>query len=384
MHNSYPNPKLSPVALSPRVHDDVEVILWCRAGRADLSVDGRSVGVGAGDVVWMATGVEHAAVAEHDTVIVPIFLRPSRASAMAGRRWAMRRAIPNAVAALLTMADVDCWSFIRVSEEERTVLHERIRAVFAHPFLTTTRLPAAATSWIDHESRHMLLWCVQGAATVSIVTDAGLEHHLVRRDQAIAIPAGAPHRVRTEPGGALIPLTLGAEHGASPTAHPQLLHVPARVRVETVFGDIAGRSDLRPAGWTGHHAPIPVERTDVPLDARPAGSPARRVQRIQRALHDDPGHTATLSDWSARFGVTPRSIELAFAAHAGRSFANWRQELRMQRAESWLDEGRQAKWVSHRLGYEHSSAFSRAFRRHFGLSVRDHQAEARENVLRLR
>lgn len=382
MRNSCPNPKLSPVALSRRAHDDVEVVLWCRAGRAELAVDGRPVVLDAGDAIWMATGVDHAALTEHDTVIVPIFLQPSaRPALVVERRWSVLRGIPDAVAAVLTTADVDCWSLIQVSDDERAALHDRVRAAFAHPFAAiTTPLPRAATPWIDDESRHMLLWCVRGRGTVSIATDAGIVHHAVRRDQALAVPAGVPHRVRTERGGALVPLVLDQHHGA----FPRLLHVPARRRTEAVFDDVALRSDLRPERWDGGRTPLDAAPTDVALDARPMGSPERRVQRIQRTLHDRPGHLATLEDWGARLGVTPRSIELAFAAHADRTFADWRQELRMHRAASWLDEGRQAKWVSHHLGYGHVSAFSRAFRRHAGRSVRDHQAEARENVLRLR
>ena len=74
---------------------------------------------------------------------------------------------------------------------------------------------------------------------------------------------------------------------------------------------------------------------------------------------------------------------MAFEAHSDLGYAEFRQELRMQRAKSWLDEGRQAKWVSHRLGFEHAAAFSKAFRHHEGMSIRDYQAEGREHPLLL-
>jgi len=77
-------------------------------------------------------------------------------------------------------------------------------------------------------------------------------------------------------------------------------------------------------------------------------------------------------------------VERSFAEPDERPFAEWRHALRMRRAVDWLDEGRQAKWVSHRLGFAHLSAFSRAFSRHHGITVREHQAAAREHVLALR
>lgn len=407
---SYPNPKLVPVTLTPRVHHDVEVVLRCRSGRAQVRLDGRAVEVRAGDGLWIAADVETELVTDRDTVIVPSFLgrAPSHLTT-AGQRWSLLRPVPAALHAMLAAAEVDTSTLIKVGDGQRRMLHSRIRAAFADPGSDVTAPPPVATTpWIDDETWNMLLWCVRGRATVTIAQGRGAALDTIRlgADQAVVVPAGLAHRARTEPGGILVPVGLGPGHAAHPPSDvsapgvrcppapsgdgpvidsARLLYLPTRLRSEVAHFSMAQSTDLRPAEWSDDAGfPLPASATDVDLAPSPKGTPPWRVQRVQRALHDDPGHRATLADWATAFGVTPRSVELAFAAHADHTFADWRQQLRMRRAADWLDEGRQAKWVSRRLGFAHTSAFSRAFSRHTGATVREYQADARVGVVQLR
>lgn len=108
-------------------------------------------------------------------------------------------------------------------------------------------------------------------------------------------------------------------------------------------------SGCAPADW--------APRTDDPF-----------LARVIAAIHEDPG-----ADWSveslAALGAMSRSVFAArFREAIGRSPASYLAQVRMDAAKAMLSAGTRVSEASRRLGYESDEGFSRAFRRHTGMT----------------
>ncbi|MBO3662828.1 helix-turn-helix transcriptional regulator [Microbacterium sp. NEAU-LLB] len=92
------------------------------------------------------------------------------------------------------------------------------------------------------------------------------------------------------------------------------------------------------------------------------------LARVLDAIHADPGR-----DWSveslAALGAMSRSVFAErFRDALGRSPAGYLAEVRMEAAKALLASGTRVSEASRRLGYESDEGFSRAFRRHTGMT----------------
>lgn len=105
---------------------------------------------------------------------------------------------------------------------------------------------------------------------------------------------------------------------------------------------------------------LPVEPLGLPLPRDP------RLQRIARALIDDPADTRDLEAWAAWAAVGSRTLSRRFVAETGFSFSAWRQRARMLRALEMLAAGAPVTALALDLGYATASAFIAQFRRTFG------------------
>jgi AraC-like DNA-binding protein len=107
-------------------------------------------------------------------------------------------------------------------------------------------------------------------------------------------------------------------------------------------------------------------------DCAPEGWPSLStdpfLERVVDAIHDEPGHEWTVESL-ANVAVMSRSAFAArFRAVLGQSPANYVTDVRMGAAKRMLDAGRSVSEVSRELGYASDEGFSRAFRRHSGVT----------------
>lgn len=90
--------------------------------------------------------------------------------------------------------------------------------------------------------------------------------------------------------------------------------------------------------------------------------------RALEAIHDDPGSPWTVESL-ARLARTSRSqFAEQFKDAVGDSPARYLTRVRMERAERMLRAGAPVADIAYQLGYESDAGFSRAFRRHAGVS----------------
>lgn len=97
-----------------------------------------------------------------------------------------------------------------------------------------------------------------------------------------------------------------------------------------------------------------------------AGDPF--LDRVVAAIRDEPGRDWTV-DLLATVGAMSRSVFAErFRSALGRSPASYVTEVRMDSAKRMLDAGASVSAVSRELGYGSDEGFSRAFRRHTGMT----------------
>lgn len=105
-------------------------------------------------------------------------------------------------------------------------------------------------------------------------------------------------------------------------------------------------------------------RDVVPLHLPRPTTP--HLAAIAARLERSPSDGRTLAAWARGTGTSARTLARAFRRETGLSFGAWRAQLRLMRALELLARGRSVTDVALALGYEGTSAFIHAFRRHLG------------------
>ena len=103
-------------------------------------------------------------------------------------------------------------------------------------------------------------------------------------------------------------------------------------------------------------------------DGWPSLSADPYLDRVIEAIHADPGRDWTVEGLAA-LGAMSRSVFAErFRAALGRSPLGYVSEVRMRAAQDLLRRGLGVSAVSRELGYASDEGFSRAFRRHVGMT----------------
>ncbi|MBT0962294.1 AraC family transcriptional regulator [Denitromonas iodatirespirans] len=114
--------------------------------------------------------------------------------------------------------------------------------------------------------------------------------------------------------------------------------------------------------------PLPTDPRLRPLCARVQARPERHI---------------TLADWSARIGVSEKTLSRCFLRETGLTFRVWRQRMRLLGALPALAQGERVTDVALACGYESLSAFIAAFKALFdatpGEFLQRHRALQRDD-----
>jgi AraC-like DNA-binding protein len=105
---------------------------------------------------------------------------------------------------------------------------------------------------------------------------------------------------------------------------------------------------------------LPVEPFGLPLPTD------ARLQKIARALLDDPANGRDLDSWADWAAIGARTLSRRFVAETGFNFTAWRQRARLMRSLQMLAEDLPVQAVAFDLGYSSASAFISVFKREFG------------------
>ena len=123
---------------------------------------------------------------------------------------------------------------------------------------------------------------------------------------------------------------------------------------------------------------LATQSLDETLDGKPTGYTERRDRRIfseavsvlTRHLTDPPG----LVELAHRVGTNERRLTQVFRRQVGMSAYEYLQQLRLERGRGLLREtDLQVQLIADRVGYRNATDFTRAFRRHFGVTPRQYR-----------
>lgn len=87
------------------------------------------------------------------------------------------------------------------------------------------------------------------------------------------------------------------------------------------------------------------------------------VAELIAALNADPASRVTLAEWATILGTTERTLARRLRQETGKSFIEWRTELRVTKARGLLSSGASVTEASLAVGYDNPSAFARSFHR---------------------
>ncbi len=182
----------------------------------------------------------------------------------------------------------------------------------------------------------------------------------------------------------------GFEH-ALLAALPPLIVIPAAAGLATSWLDQALRyiaaevASARP----GHNAIVKrlseivfvqtlraaAEHPDLSMD-RLVGYSDPKLARALHALHRNPEKDWTVASLAVVAGLSRTRFAVSFKKHLGLAPLAYVTQWRMQQARGLLnDPGRTVLAVANQVGYASEAAFSRAFRKHFGVAPRRSPAE---------
>lgn len=211
-------------------------------------------------------------------------------------------------------------------------------------------------------ARGQLLGTIQGVVTI------GADHGrwLIPPVNAVWLPPHIEHDLTSH----------GAFHGWSvyvaESACAALPDAPRVIRLSGLLSEAVARA----AGWQpgpltqaqeriagvilDEIAVMPEEALGLPMPADP------RLQKIARAIAEDPAERQRMADRATSAGVAPRTLSRRFVQETGLTFSTWRQRALLLRSLELLAAGNSVTTVAFDLGYETVSAFIELFRAHFG------------------
>ena len=211
-------------------------------------------------------------------------------------------------------------------------------------------------------ARGQMIGCARGV--LSVETELGA--WVVPARHAVWLP---PHHVHS--GRSYGPATGWTLYVAN-AACAQLSERPCTVAVTPLLWEAV----LRSATWENLVLDATQARlADVIVDeiARLAAQPLglafptdARLQRIARALLEDPADRRGLNAWASWAGVSSRTLSRRFVAETSLTFTAWVQRARLIRALEMLAGGAAVTTAALDLGYSSVSAFIALFKRGFG------------------
>jgi AraC-like DNA-binding protein len=234
----------------------------------------------------------------------------------------------------------------------------------------TIRCLAATYYGGYHIAPHRHVWgqLIYAAAGLMRVRAGGMLW-IVPPARAVWVPAGAEHEIRALGDFAMRTLYFPAAMVAHLPPECCALDVPPLLRelvLELVERCPIDEQDELAMRLTGVTIDRIAEARTLPLQLPLPRDP--RAVRLADALREDPASSADLAALARAAGASTRTIQRLFLAETGLPFAQWRQRLRLLHGAAALGQGKSVTEAGLEAGYAGTSAFTAAFRKHFGVT----------------
>lgn len=93
-----------------------------------------------------------------------------------------------------------------------------------------------------------------------------------------------------------------------------------------------------------------------------------RIAGICSALSKNPADSSSANEWAASVAMSAKTFHRHFQKNTGMTFGRWRQQLRLMSSMESLLSGAPVLQAALSSGYESHSAYTVAFKKHFGVS----------------
>ncbi len=101
----------------------------------------------------------------------------------------------------------------------------------------------------------------------------------------------------------------------------------------------------------------------------------KRLLPIIEALNQQPANKLTIEQWALKVGASSRTLNRLFNQNYGMGFSRWKQKLRILKSLELLNSNMLLIDIAFELGYESTSAFITAFKKHLGCSPKKYLAK---------
>jgi AraC-like DNA-binding protein len=101
----------------------------------------------------------------------------------------------------------------------------------------------------------------------------------------------------------------------------------------------------------------------------------KRLLPIIETLNQEPANKLTIEQWARKVGASSRTLNRLFNQNYGMGFSRWKQKLRILKSLELLNSNSQLAAIAFELGYESTSAFITAFKKHLGCSPKKYLAK---------
>lgn len=232
------------------------------------------------------------------------------------------------------------------------------RPVYGH----AESLPNQVLGYRHRHAWIQFAYAVQGVLEVR--TDDG--RYVAPPQRAVWIPAGVPHRVWCASGTCIRSLYIGVEAVRDAGERCRVLVVSPLLR-ELIRAFSASPIEYEPDTASGRLAAVLLDQIAsseevhlmLPLPAHPP------LRQLCRAFQAHPDRRASLDEWSARLGISNKTLSRRFVRETGLTFRAWVQRTRLISALVPLERGDRVTDVALDCGYESLSAFISAFAKLF-------------------
>ena len=240
-------------------------------------------------------------------------------------------------------------------------------------------IPGARSDSTGHPRRPLLIWVRTGTAHVCI--DHAVACRLTAGEGAWIPSDGWDHRaIVTEPGTVAFP--LWTRPGAGSSSEPMRFTVPEgwqdwliqlfNLQVTPLAGhgySPDGLVDLlHHPGSRAYASPRNGDAAPSALVTLPPMPKARGARAVAEELLRDPSLDLTVEQWATRVLSSPRTLRRDFLAGSGRTFEQWRRQLRLSAGVDFLASGYDVDRVAARVGFASRNGFTRAFKQRLGLT----------------
>lgn len=252
------------------------------------------------------------------------------------------------------------------SNDEWLVLHvPELSVLPRNVVIRSERLAAHSVFPLHSHSWNQLVYAVSGSLAVAVTR----QHFIILPEQAVWIPKGTPHSVRSHFGAEFRSLYVAANSLLGMPDFTSVLDVTHLLRALII--EAVDLEQRREENTYTDQILMLIQEQLKRLPRRPYFLPwpkSRMLQKICEDLYKTPSDARSIVEWGAKLGASDRTLSRQFEREMRISFRAWRCRLRAFKAMELLTTGLSVTAVALELGYASTSAFGYMFRKEFDCS----------------